>query len=50
MWGTDQKASLEVLAMDILQKRIKDIDKIIGKPIKEVTKSEINVRKKLRGH
>jgi len=50
MWGTDQKSSLEVLAMDILQKRIKDIDKIVGKPIKEVTNSEVNIRKKLRGY
>jgi N-acetylneuraminate synthase len=49
MWGTDQKSSLEILAMDILYKRIQDIDKIMGEPIKKVTKSEIQIRKKLRG-
>ena len=50
MWGTDQKSSLEVMAMDMLFKRIKDVDTIMGKPIKEVTKSEIKIRKKLRGN
>jgi N-acetylneuraminate synthase len=49
MWGTDQKSSLEILAMDMLYKRIEDIDTIIGEPVKKVTKSEIEVRKKLRG-
>ena len=32
MWGTDQKSSLEILAMDMLAKRIKDIKVIIGTP------------------
>jgi N-acetylneuraminate synthase len=49
MWGTDQKSSLEVMAMDMLQKRIKDINKILGSSEKTVTKSEISIRKKLRG-
>ena len=49
MWGTDQKASLEVVAMDMLYKRIKDIDLIIGSDQKVVTKSEVKVREKLRG-
>ena len=48
MWGTDQKASLEVLAMDILKKRISTIDTILGNDIKKVTKSELSVREKLR--
>ena len=49
MWGTDQKSSLEVIAMDMLYKRIKNIDIMIGEPIKHVTKSEIPIKKKLRG-
>ncbi len=48
MWGTDQKASLEVLAMDMLAKRIKDVWKMLGDGVKKVTPSEIPVRKKLR--
>ena len=49
MWGTDQKSSLEVMAMDMLQKRVRDIRKILGSSEKTVTKSEIAIRKKLRG-
>ena len=49
MWGTDQKSSLEILAMDMLYKRIQDIDIILGTPKKIVTKSEFKIRKKLRG-
>jgi len=49
MWGTDQKASLEVVAMDMLYKRIKDIDLIIGSNKKIVTEREMKVRRKLRG-
>lgn len=49
MWGTDQASSLEVLAMDMLRKRIKDVDKILGDGIKKVTEKEKEVRKKLRG-
>ena len=49
MWGTDQKASLEVLAMDMLKKRAKDINVILGSPEKTVTQSEILMREKLRG-
>ena len=48
MWGTDQKASLEVLAMDMLYKRIRNIKKIRGEPIKTVTEGEIPIRKKFR--
>jgi len=49
MWGTDQKSSLEVHAMSMLEKRLADVDKMMGSDIKQVTKSEISVRKKLRG-
>jgi N-acetylneuraminate synthase len=49
MWGTDQEASLEVLAMDMLKKRIKDIDSILGDGVKIVTEKEKEIRKKLRG-
>jgi sialic acid synthase SpsE len=48
MWGTDQKASLEVTGMDILKKRINDISTILGSYDKIVTKSEIPIREKLR--
>jgi N-acetylneuraminate synthase len=49
MWGTDQKSSLEVMAMDMLFKRVRDIPTILGSDKKMVTKSEISIRKKLRG-
>ncbi len=49
MWGTDQKASLEVHAMDMLRKRIRDIDAMLGDGEKTVTESEIPIREKLRG-
>ena len=48
LWGTDQKASLEVHAMDMLKKRVNDIGKMMGSSIKEVTPSEISIREKLR--
>jgi len=48
MWGTDQKASLEVHAMHMLRKRCEDIDIILGSTNKVVTPSEIAIRKKLR--
>ena len=49
MWGTDQSASLEVHAMDMLQKRLQNIDKILGDGKKIVTKSELPIKSKLRG-
>ena len=49
LWGTDQKASLEVHAMNMLRRRILDIPKMLGEPIKKVTEGEIPIRKKLRG-
>ena len=48
LWGTDQKASLTITGMDRLYNRIKDIDLMIGKPIKTVSKGEMEIRKKLR--
>ena len=48
MWGTDQKASLEVHAMDMLKKRCENIDIILGNPIKTITPSEVKIRNKLR--
>ena len=50
MWGTDQGSSLEVLAMDMLKKRSKDIRIILGSEKKTITKSEIPIRLKLRGN
>lgn len=48
MWGTDQKASLEVHAMDMLYKRCKDVIAMLGDGIKKITKEEMKVREKLR--
>lgn len=48
MWGTDHAASLEVAAMDILHKRVKDIDLIMGDGRKRITPSEKKVRMKLK--
>ncbi|MBI5050406.1 MAG: N-acetylneuraminate synthase family protein [Nitrospirae bacterium] len=48
MWGTDQAASLEVVGMDLLRKRIKDIDIILGDGEKRITPDEEKIRAKLR--
>jgi N-acetylneuraminate synthase len=48
MWGTDHKASLEVVGMDVLRKRIGNIDTMLGSSDKCVTTSEIPIREKLR--
>ena len=50
MWGTDQASSLEVVAMDLLRKRLKDINLVLGNGQKKVTESEISIIEKLRGH
>lgn len=50
MWGTDQAASLEVTGMDILRNRIEAIPVILGSEKKEITESEMLIRKKLRGN
>jgi len=49
MWGTDQKASLEVHAMDMLHKRIQEAVVCLGDGIKRVAESEKPIREKLRG-
>ena len=49
MWGTDQKSSLEVHAMDLLNKRMRGVRKIIGVPEKVITESEKIAMNKLRG-
>jgi N-acetylneuraminate synthase len=48
MWGTDQAASLEVHAMDMLHKRIKDAIIALGDGVKRVHETEIPIREKLR--
>lgn len=50
MWGSDHFASLEINAMDMLYKRLKDIDVILGNGAKIITEKEDVVRKKLRGY
>jgi len=50
MWGTDHKASLEVHAMDMLRKRIKDVKLMLGRAEKTITRSELEIRNKLRGN
>jgi len=49
MWGTDHKSSLEVHAMDLLNKRLRSITKTLGGKEKVITASEIPVMKNLRG-
>lgn len=49
LWGTDQVSSLQVSAMDMLRRRIKDIDIILGDGEKRVSPGEKPIRKKLRG-
>ena len=50
MWGSDHVASLEVHAMDMLYKRIKEIDNMLGDGAKGLTEAELKSRKKLRGY
>ena len=45
MWGTDQSSSLEIHAMDLLRKRILDVNKILGSKDKYITESEKPVLK-----
>ena len=49
MWGTDQKASLEIQGMDKLIRRAKAVKMYMGSSEKVLTKSEISPREKLRG-
>lgn len=48
MWGTDQKASLEVGAMAMLAGRIRTLDEMMGSGIRSVCGAELSARKKLR--
>lgn len=48
MWGTDQAASLEVHAMDMLKKRLEDIPVMLGDGNKIVYPSEDKIKAKLR--
>ena len=48
MWGTDQKASLEINAMYMLYHRCIDIGKMLGDGRKRLDEDELKVRKKLR--
>lgn len=48
MWGTDQKASLEINAMYMLYHRCIDIKKMMGDGEKKLEEDELKVRKKLR--
>ena len=49
LWGTDQSASLEVHAMDLLKRRLAVISQMLGTREKIITESEKEVLKKLRG-
>lgn len=48
LFGTDQSSSLEVHAMDMLRKRIKDVRIMMGDGIKKVTEGEKLIMEKLR--
>ncbi|HPG29634.1 MAG TPA: N-acetylneuraminate synthase family protein [bacterium] len=50
MWGTDQSASVEVMGMDMLAKRLRNANKIWGTAEKIITQSEMPIRQKLRGN
>jgi len=50
MWGSDQKASLEVHAMNILQKRLINIKEMLGDGVKKLTEDEFIKRQQLRGN
>ena len=48
MWGSDQKASLEVHAMDMLNKRIQMVYDSLGDGVKYMSEAEAKQREKLR--
>ena len=48
MWGTDHKSSIEIPAMDSLQKRLYNINKMLGSREKNISESEKSIIKKLR--
>ena len=49
LWGTDQKASLEINAMYMLYRRCVDISRMMGDGKKTLDEEELKVRKKLKG-
>jgi N-acetylneuraminate synthase len=49
MWGSDQAASLEVHAMDMLRKRLDDVPAMLGDGVKRVYDGEQKAKEKLRG-
>ena len=50
LWGTDQKASLEINAMYMLYRRCLDIQKMMGSGEKTLDENEKKVREKLKGN
>ncbi len=50
MWGTDQKASVEIQGMDKLWKQVRQVKQVLGDGQKRVYESELGPRKKLRGY
>lgn len=48
MWGSDHAASLEVHAMNMLYKRVRDIETFLGDGVKRITEKEAEIRKKLK--
>ncbi len=49
LWGSDQKASIEPMGMDMLKKRVRSVDAILGDGVKRLMPSEEEMKKKLRG-
>jgi N-acetylneuraminate synthase len=50
MWGSDHFASLEIHAMDMLRKRLINMNSVLGDGVKSLTEKELEIRKKLRGY
>ncbi|MBP5447139.1 MAG: N-acetylneuraminate synthase family protein [Treponema sp.] len=50
MWGTDQMCSLEMRGMDLLYRRVKMMERVLGTPMVAVTEHEKAPREKLRGN
>ena len=49
MWGTDQAASLTLHAMDMLQRRIRNMKEILGNGKRILSDEELKIKMKLRG-
>jgi N-acetylneuraminate synthase len=48
MYGSDQSASIEVYALTNFVESVRQVPLILGSGVKELTKEELEVRKKLR--